>query len=97
MKKGAKNVIKRLILSVFVIVLVVMLPMVDLKADNNIELIYRSFIGKKSDYLGFIEIWNIDTFESGGESKYEMLQTVAKEYQKENKGTYVIVRNITES
>lgn len=97
MKKGAKKVIKRLILSVFVIVLVVMLPMVDLKADNNIELIYRSFIGKKSDYLGFIEIWNIDTFESGGVSKYEMLQTVAKEYQKENKGTYVIVRNITES
>ena len=97
MKKTANRVIKRLILSLFVVVLIVMLPTVKLRADNNLELIYRSFLGKKSDYLGFIEIWNIDTFESGGDSKYEILLSVAKEYQKENKGTYVIVRNITES
>ena len=97
MKKIAKKVVKRLILSAFVIVLIVMLPKVNLKADNNLELIYRSFVGKKSDYLGFVEIWNIDTFESGGASKYEMLLSVAKEYQRENKGTYVIVRNVSES
>ena len=88
---------KRLILTCFVFVLMVMLPMINLKADNNLELIYRSFVGEKSNYQGFIEIWNIDTFEGGNVGKYDILQSVAKEYQKENKGTYVIVRNVSES
>ncbi len=97
MKKITKKVIKRLILSVFVIVLIITLPMVSLKTDNNMELIYKSFVGKKSDYLGFVEIWNVDTFEGGSVSKESILSKVAKEYQNENKGTYVIIRNISEN
>lgn len=97
MKKSVKKLIKRFVLSIFVIVLIIMLPTVGLKQDSNMELIYRSFIGKKSDYLGFIEIWNIDTFESGAVSKCDILNAVASEYQKENKGTYVLVRNVSET
>ena len=92
-----RSVIKRVIIMVFVIVLIITLPTIKLASDDNMELIFRSFVGKKSDYQGFIEIWNIDTFESGKMTKSDFLQSVAKEFQKENKGTYVIVRNVTEN
>lgn len=78
------------------VALIVALPFVGLKKDENLELIYGTFVGKKSKYQGIIEIWNIDTFEGGLISKTSYLNAQAKVFQKQNKGLYILIRNISE-
>ena len=63
--------------------------------EDDMNHIYSSFIGQKSPYNGIVEIWNIDSFESGTKSKFSFLEKVAKKFQKQNKGVYVLVRNLT--
>ncbi len=58
--------------------------------------IYSAFIGNKSDYRGVIELWNIDSFESGTYSKMTYLQQCLNKFQQKNKGTYVVIRNLSE-
>ncbi len=62
---------------------------------DNMKHIYGSFIGQKSPYNGMIEVWNIDSFESGKKSKQSYLEKMAKRFQNKNKGVYVMVRNLT--
>ncbi|MBR3885882.1 MAG: hypothetical protein IKJ33_05455 [Clostridia bacterium] len=62
---------------------------------DDMKHIYSSFIGQKSPYNGVVEIWNIDSFESGTKSKQSFLENLAKRFQKQNKGVYVLVRNLT--
>lgn len=90
-------VLKRVILGVLTVVLLVFLPCVGLESDGNAELIYNVFVGAKSKYQGIIEIWNVDTFESGTVSKTNLLNAAAKKFQQKNKGLYVLVRNVTEN
>ena len=58
--------------------------------------IYGAFIGNKSEYNGVIEVWNIDSFEGGTKPKVSYLEYQASRFQKENKGTYLVIRNLTE-
>ncbi len=95
--KNIKSVIFRILTSVLVVVLLVCLPIVKLKSGTDLENIYSVFLGNKSKYQGIIEIWNIDTFEAGNKSKTSLLSEISKEYQKQNKGVYFMVRNLTES
>ena len=82
MKKLTKpqvlNVLKKLILSALVVTLIVILPMASLKANDDLSMIFGTFLGQKSKYQGIIEIWNIDTFESGTASKASFLTATAK-------------------
>ena len=94
--KNLKTILKRVVLSVFVIVLIVTLPSVGFYKDDNFERIYKAFLGSKSNFQGVIEIWNIDTFEGGNESKSAILKKVASDFQKKNKGVYVMIRNMSE-
>ena len=87
---------KRVFVSIVVIVMIVCLPSIKFLSENT-QMIYETFIGKKSDFQGAIEIWNVDTFESGSDSKINFLNRVAKSFQNENKGVFVVVRNMTES
>lgn len=91
------NISLRLIIAVFCVVLAVSLPLISLKVSDEISLIYKTFIGNKSEYQGMIEIWNIDTFESGSASKVSFLEERAKSFQKKNKGLHFMIRNITET
>ncbi len=90
-------VFKRIISGLLAIVLLVFLPFVGMGSDGNAELIYNVFVGAKSKYQGIIEVWNIDTFESGTVSKTNLLNVAAKKFQEKNKGLYVLVRNVTEN
>lgn len=90
-------VFKRIISGLLAIVLLVFLPFVGMGSDGNAELIYNVFVGTKSKYQGIIEVWNIDTFESGTVSKTNLLNVAAKKFQEKNKGLYVLVRNVTEN
>lgn len=100
MKKRFKfnfNILKRLIVAIFVIVLILVLPTLGLRKNDNLSMIYSTFIGSKSKYQGIIEIWNVDSFESGTISKTNLLNNLAKAYQKKYKGLYFMVRNLTET
>ena len=87
----------RLLVLFFAIALIVSSSSLSFLRSDEMAHIYSSFIGNKSDYNGVIEIWNIDSFESGTKTKFSYIDQCAKRFQKENKGAYVIVRNITES
>ncbi len=92
-----KKVFVRCGVLVLSLLLLVCLPVVSTKNDENLALIYEGFIGKKSDYQGMIEIWNIDSFEAVNVSKTQLLTNATKMFQRRNKGLYFMVRNLTET
>ena len=94
-KLKAKNVIFRILTLVVALVLVFVVPKINIGSEDDLKYIYGTFIGQKSPYNGIIEIWNIDTFESGLKSKSSYLDAMAKKFQKRNKGLYVVLRNLT--
>ena len=96
MKKFSKKFIFRLFCLILSVTLIFVIPTLGNGVNDNIELIYGTFVGEKSEYNGMIEIWNIDTFESGSISKNSLLLSAANQFQKKYKGIYVLVRNITE-
>ena len=97
MKKSWKIIIKRILIAILVVFLIFYLPRVRISNDDNLGLIYSTFVGQKSKYQGIIEIWNIDTFEGGKKSKTEFLTSVTKSFQLKNKGIFFMIRNITEN
>ncbi len=96
MKKFSKKILLRVLCLVVSVVLIFVIPTFGLNVNDNLELIYGTFVGEKSEYNGMIEIWNIDTFEGGSVSKKSLLLNAAEAFQKKYKGIYVLVRNITE-
>ena len=96
-KRTVGLILKRLILTIFVAVLIIALPSVNLAANNDLSKIYEVFLGSKSKYQGIIEIWNIDSFESGIISKQKFLTDVSEKFKSKNKGLYFMIRNLTET
>lgn len=94
-KRG--KVLFRFVVLVFVGLMFVYLPAIHLKQYDEISLIYRTFIGEKSEYQGMIEVWNIDSFEAGNISKTSILESRAKAFQTQHKGLYFMIRNVTEN
>ena len=47
------------------------------------------------DYQGVIELWNVDTFEGGSVSRATFLEKRAIEFEKENKGIFISVNNVS--
>ena len=93
--KKFKNLFLRIFVLVLALFVAIFFPMIKLASGDDLTYIYNTFIGNKSKYNGIIEVWNIDSFESGTASKLSFLENVGKSFQKLNKGTYVIVRNLT--
>ncbi len=95
-KKKFKAIFVRAIFFVLAIVMFFVLPLVKIGENEDLSRIYSIFVGKKSEFQGVIEVWNIDTFESGSISKASFISLVAEDFQNQNKGVYVVVRNLTE-
>ena len=89
-KFGIINLIA-LCLLVFVLSFV---PTLKLVAQGE-SFVEKNFVGESSSLQGVLEVWNIDTFEAGSFSKESYLLDVAKGFQEQNKGTYVVVKNIS--
>lgn len=51
----------------------------------------------KLNYNGVLELWNIDTFEGGSVSRASWLEKRCLEFEKENKGCFIIVSNMSPS
>lgn len=94
--KKIKSVVFRVSILFLALVLVFVTPFLTFLVGDDLSLIYSTFIGKKSEYQGIIEVWNIDSFESGSVNKASYIEKVAQKFQKENKGTYVVIRNLTQ-
>lgn len=60
---------------------------------NN--MITNKFFGNKVDYDMILELWSISSFESGTASKSSHLERVALEFEKQNKGAYILISNMT--
>lgn len=96
MRKKIFKIGFKVLLGVLTIAMFVTLPKFSADVSGNFSFISGVFVGSKSKYQGVIEVWNIDTFESGSAPKSNYLSKVAGIFQKENRGLYVLIRNLTE-
>ena len=55
----------------------------------------ENLTGNKSDFQGILTIWNVDTFESGSQSKVAFLESVGVRFSESQKGLYLLVKNLT--
>lgn len=89
-KMKLKNVVSFFFLLVMFLVPFVAIPIVKNQpnplgyAENDAESV-------------ILELWNVDTFESGSVGKSEFLQKVAMQFKQQNNQVYVIVKNLTEA
>lgn len=90
-----KNIAFRTIVLIMAVMLVFVTTKANIEYGDDFKYIYSTFIGNKSAYNGMIEVWNIDSYESGLKSKSSYLEQMGKKFQKTNKGVYVLVRNLT--
>ena len=94
-KLKLKNVLFRITVLLLALVFAIFAPKLEFNAGDDLKYIYGSFIGQKSPYNGMLEVWNIDSFESGLKSKFSYLESMAKKFQKRYKGVYLMLRNLT--
>lgn len=92
-----KKVIKRLLIFIFAILLFICLPRYNKISSDELSNIFGVFVGEKASYQGVIEVWNIDTFDSGIAPKSNYLSDIANVFEKKNKGIYVMIKNLTET
>ena len=92
--KKVFKVVRKIMLSFFVVLLFFVLPLFS-PYNEDLSVMYGVFVGKKSEFQGMLEIWNVDTFESGTASKSSFLSYASKEFQKNHKGLYFMIRNVS--
>ncbi len=88
---------KKIIASVtaFILVGISVCLIIFLPNTKNEQMLENKFLNEKSEYQGVITLWNIDTFESGTASKSSFLEKMAINFEKENRGIYILVKNMT--
>ena len=79
-------------ISVLLVLIVAFVPTIIIIMNSPIQ---EDHFVKKSEYQGVVELWNIDCFEGGTGSKASFLSARAIEYEKNNQGFYVMVKNMT--
>ena len=50
---------------------------------------------KDYDYQGILELWHIETFEGGSASRSAFLEKQAINFEKENKGIYIVIKTMS--
>ncbi len=97
MKKHAKMSVKRIIFKImglFLIVLVFIGAFGIVVLPNKNGILYQKLQAGRVPKKYVLELWNVDTFEGGTGSKSGFLESVALEFEKRNKGIFVLVRNM---
>lgn len=95
-KNKVVSLIIRIFTALIVFSLVLSLPILGLKQNEELFEIYSTFVGSKSKYQGVLEVWNIDTFEGGTAKKSNYISKVARSFESKNKGLYILVRDLSE-
>jgi len=98
-KKNVKKFIfvclKKSLLISLVISLFVFVPTITTIYNTRERSLSEKFFGKKAEYQGVINLWNVDTFEGGSASKSSFLEMVSLKFESKNKGAYINVQNLT--
>lgn len=63
---------------------------------NTDNLIYKKFFSSRVENQTILELWLISKYESGVASKESHLERVAIEFEKQNKGAYILIQEMTE-
>ena len=78
------------------LIVLIFISIFSITAINDKDgLLFKRFFGNKSTVQGVLELWNIDTFESGTSPKMDYVENTAIEYEKQNKGAYILCINMT--
>lgn len=77
------------------ILICIFIPAINVTVKTYYNALSSTFVGKKAEYQGVISLWNIDTFEGGSSSKSGFLMARAQEFEKQNKGAFIKVENLT--
>lgn len=86
------------IIRVFCLVVVLLIlsiaPALALFFKSN-DITKQELFGQESEFKGILTVWNIDTFEGGSVSKSDLIESIAREFEKNNKGLFVFVENMS--
>lgn len=83
----------KIILSGFIIAFLILSPFTLFSKINKLN--YSINKEYEFDYQGVLELWNVDTFEGGSVSRATFLEKRAVEFEKEYKGIFISVNNVT--
>lgn len=93
MKKSGKfGVFKLLCLCLIVAVVSAVPTLATLQNKGGLE---ENLKGDTSEFQGILTIWNIDTFESGSQSKTVFLEECSRRFSTDNQGLYFLIKNLT--
>ncbi len=91
-----KNILKyiiKILMSIFILFYIVIAPVTIFpKLKKSQGLVNKEI---EIEYMGILELWNIDTFEGGSVSRTNFLQKRAMEFEKTHTGTFIMVQNMT--
>jgi len=97
MKKKTKKyvfmVLGRSVLISILIAILLFIPTISVVTTNDD--LSKKFFGNKSEYEGILTLWHVDTFEGGSSSRSAFLNKTAVNFEKQNKGVYIKVENLT--
>lgn len=88
-----RKFLPKIIISCFVIAFLVVSPFSLFSKINNLN--YSINKEYKFDFSGVLSLWNVDTFEGGSASRAGFLEKRAQEFEKQNKGVYVNIQNLS--
>ena len=91
MKRNEKFGIVKLLCLCAILAVVASVPTLAVAEYKKNKLIKNPVIA----FEGVINVWNVDTFEGGSQSKSVYLERVATKFSKDNKGIYFLVKNLS--
>ena len=102
MKKNKKRKVK-FIFAVFskmaiislLVGIMIIAPTFGVVYHSRKKLMEEKMFGKKAEFQGVITLWNVDTFEGGTSSRSAFLESVAVNFEKQNKGAFIKVESLT--
>ena len=94
MKKSGRFGVFKLLCLCLIVAIVSAFPTLAI-IKNRSEGLEKNLNGDISNFQGVLTIWNVDTFESGSQSKTVFLEEVSRQFSLKNKGLYFIIKNLS--
>ena len=91
-----KNIFKyiiKILMSIFILLYIGIAPITIFPRLKQSQGLVNKEI--QIDYMGILELWNVDTFEGGSVSRTAFLQKRAMEFEKQHTGTFIMVQSMT--
>ncbi|MBR2974958.1 MAG: hypothetical protein IKC47_04355, partial [Clostridia bacterium] len=84
---------------VFLLILLVLTlsiaPTFALVLHSKQDIVKERLFGGTSELEGVLVVWNVDTFEGGNTGKAVVLEKIARKFENQNKGLFVLVENLS--